>query len=304
MNGRQVDMDTNLTVSTIVDAPAQPDEYKRAIGTILVECGRLRESDVDSVERYAIKKGLRFGEAAVQLKLVSQQDVDLALAQQFHYPILMRGGELGIAEDVIAAYNPQSDQVEPLRALRSQLTLRWRNLEHRKALAITSPNRGDGRSWLAANLATVFAQAGDRTLLIDTDMRHPSQHRLFNLNNAVGLSALLTGRAVGKDVVRRIHPGLRLFVIPAGILPPNPQELLIRPMFDAMLVRLAQRFSVIILDTPAATEAADAQILSARAGAAVVLARRDRTRVSDLTATMASLSEIGVNVIGSVVNDY
>ena len=194
--------------------------------------------------------------------------------------------------------------MEPLRALRCQLTLRWRNVAHRKALAITSPDRGDGRSWLAANLAIVFAQAGDRTLLIDADMRHPCQHRLFNVDNAVGLSALLTGRAVGRDVVRRIHPSLRLFVLPAGILPPNPQELLVRPMFESMLGRFSQLFDVIVLDTPAANETADAQILSARAGAAVVLARRNRTRVADLTATMASLSETGVNVIGSVVNEH
>jgi Mrp family chromosome partitioning ATPase len=71
-----------------------------------------------------------------------------------------------------------------------------------------------------------------------------------------------------------------------------------------MLGRFSQLFDVIVLDTPAANETADAQILSARAGAAVVLARRNRTRVADLTATMASLSETGVNVIGSVVNEH
>jgi protein-tyrosine kinase len=295
---------TNEIASNVVEMPTRPHDYRRAIGTILVEEGRLNTSDVDSVCRYAAEKGLRFGEAAVQLKLVSQDDIDFALALQFNYPILMRGGANGVADDVIAAYNPQSDVVEPLRALRTQLTLRWRNMAHRKALAITSPDRGDGRSWLAANLATVFAQAGDRTLLIDTDMRHPCQHRLFNVDNSVGLSALLTGRAVGRDVVRRMHPALRLFVLPAGILPPNPQELLVRPMFDAVLDRFSQQFDVIVLDTPAATETADAQILSARAGAAVILARRNRTRVADLTATMASLSETGVNVIGSVVNEH
>jgi chain length determinant protein tyrosine kinase EpsG len=293
-----------VTVSKVVNIPASLDDHGRAIGTILVDEGHLSKSDADVVDRYATENGLRFGEAAVQLKLLSHKDVQSALAQQFNYPVLLRGGEHGVADDVVACYDPQNDIVEPLRALRSQLTLRWLNLAQRKALAITSPNRGDGRSWLAANLATVFAQGGNRTLLIDTDMRHPSQHRLFNVDNAVGLSALLTGRAGGRDVIRRIHPSLRLFVLPAGILPPNPQELLVRPIFANLLVRLSKMFEVVILDTPAATETADAQILAARAGAAVILARRNRTRVADLTAMTASLTDTGASVIGSVANDH
>ena len=157
-----------------------------------------------------------------------------------------------MSDDVVAAYMPQSDLVEPLRALRSQLTHRWFTDSGHKGIAITSPGRGEGRSWLAANLATVFAQIGERTLLIDADMRHPHQHALFNLNNSMGLSALLTGRA-GKEAACRVHPQLRLFVLPAGILPPNPQELLGRPVFDLVLDRFTDQFDVIIIDTPAAS---------------------------------------------------
>jgi protein-tyrosine kinase len=304
MASRMNNMDTDLLDPQAGLIIVEEEDYRRAIGTILVERGRLRTSDVDQIDQYATERGLRFGDAAVQLKLASQDDIDHALAQQFDYPILMREGPRGVAEDVVAAYNPQSQVAEQLRALRSQLTLRWRNAATRKALAITSAGRGDGRSWLAANLATVFAQAGDRTLLIDTDLRNPCLHRLFNVDNAVGLSALLTGRSVGRNLVSRIHPALRLFVLPAGTVPPNPQELLLRPMFDVLLNRFAQLFDVIILDTPAATETADAQILSSRAGAALILARCNRTRLADLTATMESLTETGVNVIGSVVNEH
>jgi CobQ/CobB/MinD/ParA nucleotide binding domain len=167
-------------------------DHGRALGAILVEQGRLKPNDLDEIQRFAGESGLRFGDAAQKLGLLTQRDVDMALAQQFNYPTVPRGGVGGVADDVVAAYLPQSELIEPLRALRSQLNLRWVS-EHR-LLAITSPERGEGRSWLAANLATVFAQMGKRTLLIDSDMRHPRQHQLFNLNNAVGLSALLTGR--------------------------------------------------------------------------------------------------------------
>jgi len=278
-------------------------DHSRSIGAILVDQGRLSPNDVEAIQRFAGENGVRFGDAALQLQLLTQNDIDLAIAQQFNYPILPRGGEHGVAHDVVAAYLTQSQIVEPLRVLRSQLSLRWANGADRRILAITSPGRGEGRSWLAANLATVFAQMGERTLLIDADMRHPRQHQLFNLNNAVGLSALLTGRA-GREIVSRIHPQLRLFVLPAGILPPNPQELLGRQVFELILNMFGDQFDVVIMDTPATSEAADAQLLAARAGAAIMLVRRDHTRHAELSEAMQNLTQSGVNVLGSVMNDF
>jgi protein-tyrosine kinase len=276
-------------------------DHGRAIGSILVEHGLLSPADRDEIQRYATEHGIRFGDAAQKLRLLTQRDIDLAIAQQYHYPTLPRGGNDGVSSEVIAAYLPQSEFVEPLRALRSQLNLRW--VAEHKVLAITSPGRGEGRSWLAANLATVYAQLGMRTLLIDSDMRQPRQHQLFNLNNGLGLSALLTGRA-GREIVARIHPQLRLFVLTAGTLPPNPQELLGRPVFELVLQRFSEQYDMIIMDTPAASDVADAQIVAARADAAVVLARLNHTRSAQLTATMHNLKQSGVNVIGTVITDH
>jgi protein-tyrosine kinase len=294
-------------MNNIADRPVKrrdaPTDRGRAIGSILVEQGRLSVDDVDEIQRFANAHGVRFGEAAVQMKRITERDIESALAQQYNYPVLPRGGQGGVADDVIAAHQPQSEAVEPLRALRSQLILRWFNSASRKVFAVTSPERGEGRSWLAANLATMFAQLGERTLLIDADMRHPRQHRLFNIDNSVGLSALLTGRA-GREIARRIHPQLRLFVLPAGITPPNPQELLARPVFEIILDHLAAQFSLVIIDTPAVSETADAQILAANAGNAVMVARRNWTHQSKLVAAMEALTDSGVNVIGSVINAH
>jgi len=294
-------------MNKVADRPAKPQsrppDRGRAIGAILVEQGRLNSQDVEEIQRFANSHGVRFGEAAVQLKRITERDIESAIAQQYNYPVLARGGEGGVADDVIAAYMPQSDAVEPLRALRSQLILRWYNTASRRVLAITSAERGEGRSWLAANLATMFAQLGERTLLIDADMRHPRQHRIFNIDNSVGLSALLTGRA-GREIARRIHPQLRLFVLPAGILPPNPQELLARPVFDVILDHFAAQFSLVVLDTPAVCETADAQILAANAGSAVMIARRNCTGQTKLANAMEMLTDTGVNVIGSVINEH
>lgn len=294
-------------MNKILGQPVQrqntPPDRGRAIGTILVEQGRLDSMQVEEIQRFANSHGVRFGEAAVQLKRITERDIESAIAQQYNYPVLARGGEGGVADDVIAAYMPQSDAVEPLRALRSQIILRWFNSASRRVLAVTSAERGEGRSWLAANMATMFAQLGERTLLIDADMRHPRQHRIFNIDNSVGLSALLTGRA-GREIARRIHPQLRLFVLPAGIMPPNPQELLARPVFDVILDHFAAQFSLVILDTPAASETADAQILAANAGNAVMIARRNFTSQAKLAAAMQMFTDTGVNVIGSVINEH
>jgi protein-tyrosine kinase len=275
----------------------------RTIGSILMKEGLLNSSDLETVQRYAVERGLEFGAAAVQLKLLRQEDVEFALALQFNFPTLPLGGNGGVAGDVIIGHNPTSGLAEPLRALRSQLTYRWLKTAQRKVLAIVSPGRGEGRSWLAANLATAFAQIGKRTLLIDADMRHPRQHELFNLDNSNGLSALLTGRTVA-DVAQLIHPRMRLFVLPSGKLPPNPQELLARAAFEVILKRCIATFDLIILDTPAAGETSDAQILAAHACSAVLLVRRNHTRNAGLNATMECLSETGVDIVGSVVNEY
>src|SRR3979490_921865 len=138
------------TTTTPPEPPTR--DQSRPIGSILVEQGRIGQQDVEEIQRFATQSNIRFGDAALQLNLLTKNAIDVALAQQFNYPVLARGGTSGVADDVVAAYLPQSQLVEPLRALRSQLPLRWANGGGGGILAITSPGRGEGRSWLAANL--------------------------------------------------------------------------------------------------------------------------------------------------------
>jgi protein-tyrosine kinase len=293
---------TDVTTQRL-GAPDRALDRSRAIGMILVEEGRLTAGDVDHILRFAVERKLRFGDAAVQLDLLKPEDVLFALGRQYNNPVLARGGPAGVSDDLITGYNPQSPLVEPLRALRSQLMLRWYPESRRRVLSVISAERGEGRSWLVANLGTAFSQIGVRTLIIDADLRHPRQHQIFNLNTHVGLCELMTGRG-GGELARRIHPQLRLFVLGAGILPPNPQELLSRPMFEVALSRFAAQFDLVLLDTPAACESADAQIIAAHCGSALLMARQNRTRREQLRATMKSLQEIGVNVVGSIINEH
>lgn len=291
-----------ITAAQAASTSSRAGDKTRMIGAILLEAGRLSEKQVQEIRRFAEESGLRFGDAAVQLKLATPEDIDFALRRQFKYPLLERGAG-GVADDVVAAYNPHCELVENLRTIRSRLLWNWHKGAERHVLAVVSPGRSEGRSWFAANLATVFAQAGERTLLIDADMRHPRQHQLFKIDGNPGLSALLTGRA-GAEIAARIHPELRLFVAPAGALPPNPQELITRNVFEIVLDRFALQFDLVLVDTPAACETADAELLAARAGAAVIVARRNHTASGELVSMKRRLESSGVKVLGSVLNDY
>ncbi len=276
---------------------------ERSIGAILIDAGKLTPEGAERILRLQRERGLRFGDAATQLGLITQADIDFAISRQFNYPYLLRG-QSKVSEDLVAAYVPFSPQVETLRALRSQLMLRWFDTDPaRKALAVVSAERHEGRSFIAANLAVVFSQLGEHTLLIDADLRNPCQHQLFGLDNRAGLSAVLSGRG-GPEAIQRIPALLDLSVLPAGAVPPNPLELLGRALFPQLLKDLAMEFDVIILDSPAAADYADAQTLAARAGAALIVARKNATRISEVKRVAENLAHDKANIVGTVLNDF
>ena len=284
-------------------AGTQPKRGERPIGAILIDAGRLTLEDAERILRLQREQGLRFGEAATQLGVLTGADIAFALSRQFDYPYLLRG-ESAVSEDLVAAYDPFSPQVEALRTLRSQLMLRWFDTElERKALAIVSAGRGEGRSFIAANLAVVFSQLGEHTLLIDADMRNPCQHKLFGLENRVGLSGLLAERC-GTEAIQRIPALLDLSVLPAGAGPPNPSELLARPLFSQLLQELGKEFDVILLDTPAAAETGDAQTVIMRAGAALIVVRKNATRMSQVRDIADTTTQASATVVGTVLNEF
>jgi protein-tyrosine kinase len=274
----------------------------RSIGAILIDSGKLTVEDVERILHCQREQGLRFGEAAIELGLLTVNDIQFALARQYDYPYLLTGhGD--VSEELVAAYQPFSRQVEALRALRSQLMVRWfTGEEERRTLAVVSPGRAEGRSYLAANLAVVFSQLGEHTLLIDADLRHPRQHELFNLPNRSGLSAILSNRGEVRDIAR-IPSFMDLSVLPAGPVPPNPQELLGRPIFAKLLEEMAREFDVVIIDTPAAADYADVQTIALRASGALMVARTNETRVSGLRDLASHLAVAGVAIVGSVLNE-
>jgi chain length determinant protein tyrosine kinase EpsG len=275
----------------------------RRIGTILAGQGKIGGRDVERILKLQDAEDLRFGEAALRLGLITADDLCAAIAKQYDLPHLLAGNE-SVSRELVVAHEPFHPCTEEMRALRTQLLIRWANDGvRRRILAIVSPGPGEGRSYVAANLAVAFAQLGQRTLLIDADMRKPRQHRIFDVTDRFGLSAVLSGRADRRAVIPVPEFG-RLSLLPAGARPPNPQELLSRDPFAILLHEVLSDFEIIIFDTPPARRYADAQSVAFRAGNALVLARKDHTRLADTNAVVQELGDAGTRTLGTVFNAF
>lgn len=291
-------MNTMTEKITLVSSPQRSDLN---IGKLLLDSGKISAHDAERILQAQKESGLRFGEAAIKLGLATEADIQFALATQFDYPCLSKG-EGNFSTELVAAYEPFTSQVEALRALRTQLLLRWFRLGN-KHLAVVATNPGEGCSNLAANLAVVFSQLGERTLLIDGNLRTPRQHLIFNLGNRAGLSEILAGRADIEAIVR--IPQLReLSVLTAGAMPPNPTELIGRGKLDALLQSLAGQYDVILIDTPPANLSGDAQNIASLAGGALLVARKGHAKLREIEFLKTALNGAGTPIVGAAMNQF
>ena len=283
------------------ELPAIPAD--RSIGSIIAETRNLSAEQVEKVLDHQRAHGIRFGEAAIALGFASADDVLFALAQQFHYPYAPEEQRKGSPE-LVAMNQPYGIQAEAFRAIRSQIMMRlFGDRDERHAIAVVSPDSGDGKTFFSANLAITLAQLGGRTLLVDADMRGPRQHQVFNIENGAGLSGILSGRAEPK-VIQQVNGMPSLFILPVGITPPNPLELVERPAFGLLVRELLAKFDHVVVDTPAAIYGSDCAVIAARCGAALVVARQNNSRIGSLQDLVASLGASTAKVAGVIVNEF
>lgn len=278
-------------------------DQDRSIGEIIRETKSLTQEQVNQILEYQRANNLRFGESAVKLGLVSDSDIVFALSQQFNYPYAPESRRASHRE-LVAAAQPFGKQAEAFRAIRSQLMMRiFSPQEPKRALAVTSPESGDGKTFLVANLGVVLAQLGGRTLIVDANLRNPRLHELFDLPNTSGLTGILSGRQE-ENVIYQAPDIPSLFVMPVGIIPPNPLELLERPAFRLLMSELLRKFDHVVVDTPASALGSDALVIAARSGAAMTLARKNKTRVKQLHDLVGQLSETAAKLTGVIVNEF
>jgi protein-tyrosine kinase len=297
------------TVSTMLESEFQDTTQQaageRTIGEIISQANSLTAEQIEKVLAYQREHGVRFGEAAVALGLASSDDVLWALAQQFHYPYSQDSAK-GLHPDLVVANQPFSEQAEGFRTIRSHLIMKLFSDpdQPKQAISVISPDTGDGKSYFAANVAAAFSQLSGKTLLIDADMRNPRQHEIFGLSDkGAGLSTILSGRAAS-NVIHHVRELPSLYVLPVGVVPPNPLELVERPAFGLLIRELLAKFDRIIVDTPAASLGADYAVIAAKCGAAVMMARRDKSNLHVMQ-NLSSTARIGqVNMVGVILNDH
>lgn len=287
------DLDTDrLTPIDPVQLTVERDRERR-LGDLLRSHGTLGDADIERILALQAERGLRFGAAALALQLVRPDELAQALARQFGYACASVQSHPHLAELAVAV-EPHGEQAELLRDLRAQIMLRPGGAAP-AAIAVVSPDPGDGRTWVAANLAAAFSQTGERTVLVDANLRTPRLQALFDLPpSCVGLSTLLAETPEQASAVpvepTRIDVLPSLQVLPVGTPPPNPLELL-------------QRHDRLVVDTPAAHGQADARVIAAACGQALVIGRRHHTRTDRLAALVRDLRERRVDVIGVVLLD-
>ncbi|MDZ7812097.1 MAG: polysaccharide biosynthesis tyrosine autokinase [Ideonella sp.] len=278
----------------------------RSIGDIIRDTRALSAAQVADILQHQRLHGLKFGEAAIKLGYASPDDVLHALAEQFNYAVA-DGAQTAAHPELVVLNQPFSQQAEAFRATRAQILMRTLGEEGapkaKRALAVLSPNSGDGKTFFAANLAVALAQLGGRTLVVDADMRGPRLHEVFGVDNHAGLSGLLSGRR-GDSVIKSVKGASNLFVLPVGIQPPNPLELIEGAAFGLLLHELLNKFDHVVVDTPAAEFGADGLVAAARCGVALIVARKNSVRVEDLKELVQALSASTAKVAGVVMNEY
>lgn len=274
------------------------DEPQR-LGDLLVNEAKISPAERDRILEYARKKGLKFGEAAIKLKLVSKTDIQHSVAAQFDYPFLKKG-EGGHSDNLWTAYAPFSAAGKKLRNLRTQLLLHWEQSEH-GALVVVSPDNAELSSLVAANLAVTFSQSGSSTLLVDGNLQEGGQRKLFSLDHDSGLSLVLLNRLPLERAIQRLPEFRNLSVLPSGAVPPNPADLLVRRKWSTLTEELKRRFDVVIFDSPVYAEDGCAEMISRVCGSALLTLHRNRTRLSDAQHLTESMRAAGTEVVGSIL---
>lgn len=212
-------------------------------------------------------------------------------------------------KEIVTSVDPKSPVSEVFRTLRTNLQYINKN-DTAQTVLITSTVQGEGKSFIAANLAVTFAQAEKKVIIIDTDMRRPRQHKMFNTDMYPGLSNFLSGVNINRSSHKiELEECLyntkinNLTLMPAGNIPPNPSELLQSGMLEELINRLKESYDTIIFDGPPALLVTDATIVSRIVDSTILVTSHKKTKIEDLKEVNTRIKRVGGNIAGVVLNN-
>lgn len=211
-------------------------------------------------------------------------------------------------KELIAQRTPKSPIAEVFRTLRTNI--QFMNVKKSmRTLLVTSTMPGEGKSWVTANLAITFAQAGKKVLIIDADMRKGRQHVMFNVENKIGLSNFLSGidemgRFENLDILKYVKSTeiQNLFLIPAGNVPPNPSELLASETTINMIEKLKEVFDFIIFDGTPSLLVTDALIVARLVDSTIIVTEYNSTKKENLEKVKKDIENVGGSIAGVILN--
>ncbi|GAA0505139.1 MAG: polysaccharide biosynthesis tyrosine autokinase [Pigmentiphaga sp.] len=278
------------------------------MGERFIQAGLLTPAQIEQISRLQAEEQLRFGEAAIKLGFLRQDQVLAVLNEQYNYATALTSSTT-LSPNLSIAHAPSSAEAEAVRKIRTAL-LGLITENQPFSIAIASPRAGEGKSYLAASLAIAFSQSGQKTVLVNADLRTASPDRLHGLAIAqessrqpAALSSILAGRSSLQELPS--VPGFpSLSVLDAGPLPPNPQELLNEPRLRNLILALHQTYQIVILDTPPARESDDASIIVRQSDACLLVGRQDWSKLREMESLRDALLNTGTQIAGVVYNAY
>lgn len=208
---------------------------------------------------------------------------------------------LTVKRRLLAHNSPKDPVAEQYRTIRTNIQFSGADQDI-KSLILTSSGTAEGKSTTASNLAAVYAQQGLKVLLIDADLRKPTVHYTFRLENHAGLTNVLTrqstlGQAVQETEVRD------LYVLTSGPIPPNPSELLASNQMEELLKEMKQQFDMVLFDTPPILAVADAQILANQVDASILVVSSGKTDKETALKAKELLVHAKSKLLGAVLNN-
>jgi receptor protein-tyrosine kinase len=284
--------------AVFADAQREPDLRLRA--TLIRLCA-LTDEVVDDIDRNRAENDRSFEDAALELGHVSEEDIHNAHAWGRKIALIERR-KVRPSEQLLLAHDPFNARSEQVRALRTELLFRRPHDQRADIVAVMSPCPGEGRSRLAAELAISFAQLGKSTLLVDADLRHPSQHLLFDADNEQGLA-----QAVDLETPAYVQPveGLRqLSLLTAGQVMRNPLELLSDDRFAHLIEEWREQYDHVVIDTAPVSEYSDGLAVATLVGRVLTVSRSGATPYRSLKEMMRRLAATHAEVLGAVINRF
>lgn len=197
-------------------------------------------------------------------------------------------------------HRPKSNLAEAYRGIRTALYFSTRGEGH-KVIQVSSPNPGDGKSTMAANLAAAIAQSGKRTLIVESDFRRPRVHKLFGIDREVGVTSVISGESELSDTIQ--ETGIEnLYALSCGPKPSNPSELLSSPRYAELIDLLREKFDYVIIDTPPLLAVTDPAVVATRVDGILITIRINKRSQQDCVRSAELLSSLGANQLGVIVN--